>query len=166
LRQGTHSTKNRSNVRGTTRKGAPQKGRGKARIGSLRAAQFRGGGVVFGPKPRSHATSLPVLVRELALRSALATKFRQNQIVFTNPIKLESHKTKDLLPALNYYKPMSLSGLSEAERTDEKLLKAANNLPDVKVIGARHINVYDLLKHEYCIVDEHARKWLEERLVP
>lgn len=161
---------------------------------------------MFGPKPRSHATSLPVLVRELALRSALATKFRQNQIVFTNPIKLESHKTKDLLPALNYYKPMSLSGLSEAERSggsereyssiliisgigepkmkgkksqivqrgegmegilaDEKLLKAANNLPDVKVIGARHINVYDLLKHEYCIVDEHARKWLEERLVP
>ncbi|RKP39548.1 mitochondrial ribosomal protein L4, partial [Dimargaris cristalligena] len=86
-RQGTHSTKGISDVRGTTRKAFPQKGRGAARVGTLRAPQFRGGGIAHGPKPRSHRTELPRQVWLHGLRNALSIKYRQNQLIIVDSLE-------------------------------------------------------------------------------
>ncbi|KAI9218566.1 ribosomal protein L4/L1 family-domain-containing protein [Blastocladiella britannica] len=187
LRQGTHSAKGRADVRGTTKKFAPQKGRGAARVGTRRAPQFRGGGVVHGPVPRSHATELQVKVRELGLRSAIASKFSSDLMVLTTRATrgaVPDGKTRSLNAILGaHYPPRSLGGLSLAgdkngrayssvlivaglEEAPASLARAAANLPDVTVIPAERINVYDVLRHEYLVVDHAARKWLEWRLVP
>ncbi|KNE56519.1 50S ribosomal protein L4 [Allomyces macrogynus ATCC 38327] len=191
-RQGTHQTKGRSDVRGSTRKLAPQKGRGTARVGSLRAPQFRGGGVAHGPISRSHATELPVKVRELGVRAALAAKYVADQLVFVDqlpsgvfqpsPKALAVPKTKTLFQIMNqHYVPKTQGGLSLANKqvdrkyssvllvagiteAPELYVRSAANLPDVKVLPAKDINVYDVLRHEYLVVDHAARKWLEWRL--
>ncbi|KAJ3364377.1 54S ribosomal protein L4 mitochondrial [Allomyces javanicus] len=191
-RQGTHQTKGRSDVRGSTRKLAPQKGRGTARVGSLRAPQFRGGGVAHGPISRSHATELPVKVRELGVRAALAAKYAADQLVFVDqlpsgvfqpsPKALAVPKTKTLFQIMNqHYVPKTQGGLSLANKqvdrkyssvllvagiteAPELYVRSAANLPDVKVLPAKDINVYDVLRHEYLVVDHTARKWLEWRL--
>ncbi|ORZ38133.1 ribosomal protein L4/L1 family-domain-containing protein [Catenaria anguillulae PL171] len=186
-RQGTHAVKGRADVRGTTRKFAPQKGRGAARVGSRRVPLYRGGGVAHGPVPRSHATELQVKVRELGMRSALAVKYTTDELVFTTPItdaSIPEGKTKSLAAILNkHYPPRSAAGVTLAgkhehrkyssvlivsgiEQSPTKLNRAASNLPDVKVIPASDINVYDVLKHEYLVLDHAARKFLEWRLKP
>ncbi|KAJ1655306.1 54S ribosomal protein yml6, mitochondrial [Dispira simplex] len=100
VRQGTHYTRGISDVRGTTKKAFPQKGRGAARVGTLRAPQFRGGGVVHGPKPRSHATELPRKMWLAALRSALSAKYAQNQLVVVDNLHLDTLKTQHLYARL------------------------------------------------------------------
>ncbi|RIA93007.1 ribosomal protein L4/L1 family-domain-containing protein [Glomus cerebriforme] len=178
LRQGTHSSKNRSEVRGTTRKWAPQKGRGKARVGSHRAPQFRGGGVAHGPKPRSHASDLPRQVQLFGLRSALATKFAQNQLFIVENLKLKTSKTRDLLSILNRnaWDPLAddrKQGHSILFLTMDHIKEldlASRNLQRVHVLTANEIvetgDVYNIMGHEILMIDHKTVGLLEELLRP
>ncbi|RUS22973.1 ribosomal protein L4/L1 family-domain-containing protein [Endogone sp. FLAS-F59071] len=171
MRQGTASTKGRADVRGRSGKAAPQKGRGKARVGSKRAPHFRGGGIAFGPRPRDFSTELPKKVQDLGLRVALSTKYAQNQLVVVDSLHLDSHKTRELDKILrdnwNINKDSSLSllfltGTNNNEYRNLEL--AAGNIPHVDLLEAEDVNVYSLLKYELLVVDKEAVKKLEESL--
>ncbi|KAF7731194.1 54S ribosomal protein, mitochondrial [Apophysomyces ossiformis] len=164
MRQGTHSTKGRADVRGSGRKVAGQKGRGKARIGNLKAPHLRGGGVAFGPKPRDHSTDLPRKVQEFGLRVALSAKYAQDQLTIVESLQdFESHKTRDLAKLLeeSYDKP---NLLIIANEENEKLELASRNLPNCEVINVEETNVLDLLTYDKLIIDKGAVQTLEEVL--
>src|SRR5699024_8249811 len=147
LRQGTHAVKNRSQVRGGGRKPWRQKGTGNARQGSIRSPQWVGGGVVFGPTPRSYSYRMPKKVRRLALKSALSTKVKEDNVVVLESLTFEAPKTKDvvtLLSGLNINKKV----LIVTAEKDETVVRSANNLKQVKVISVRDLNVLDLLMHD------------------
>ncbi|KAG0318288.1 hypothetical protein BGZ99_005781 [Dissophora globulifera] len=161
-RQGTHSTKGRSEVSGTTRKAAPQKGRGAARVGSLRAPQRRGGGIVFGPKPRDHSSDLPRKVQDMGLRVALSTKFAQDQLVIVDDLSLDSHRTKEFEAIKDRHGWYSV--LVVASKENEKLWKATRNLQQVDVAVMQEADVLRLLKREIVIMDRKAVRYLEKKL--
>ncbi|KAJ1970660.1 54S ribosomal protein yml6, mitochondrial [Dimargaris xerosporica] len=147
VRQGTHSTRGISDVRGTTRKPWPQKGLGKARAGTLRAPQFRGGGVVHGPKPRSHATEIPRKMWLAGLRSALSLKFLQNQLIIVKDFGLPSHKTNALFRQLvsHYWlfndKRVTPSSTFTELRQIQQLRAALNYRTNYKCTTAVPLNV-------------------------
>ncbi|KAF9427941.1 54S ribosomal protein L4 mitochondrial [Podila epigama] len=161
-RQGTQSTKGRSEVSGTTRKAAPQKGRGAARVGSLRAPQRRGGGIAFGPKPRDHSSELPRKVQEMGLRIALSTKFAQDQLVIVDDIALDSHKTRDFEALQNRHGWDSV--LVVCSNENEKLQRATRNLQQVDVATMRETDVLRLLKRDVVIMDQQSVRYLEKKL--
>ena len=155
LRQGTHAVKNRSQVRGGGRKPWRQKGTGNARQGSIRSPQWVGGGVVFGPTPRSYSYRMPKKVRRLALKSALSTKVKEDNVVVLESLTFEAPKTKDvvtLLSGLNINKKV----LIVTAEKDETVVRSANNLKQVKVISVRDLNVLDLLMHDKLILTKDA----------
>jgi len=154
-RQGTHAVKNRSEVRGGGRKPWRQKGTGRARQGSIRSPQWVGGGVVFGPTPRSYSYKLPKKVRRLALRSALSSKVQENSLVVLEGLAIDAPKTKEvvkLLSALNVEK----KALIVTTEKDENVLRSANNLQSVKVLTVEEVNVLDLLTHDQLIITKDA----------
>lgn len=145
-RAGTHSTKNRGEVEGSTKKIRPQKGTGRARQGSIRAPHHTGGGVVFGPKPRKYTQKVGKMTRRLAIRSALSAKTRDNQLVVIDDLTPASPKTKEmkaLLKAVGVERaPLIVT--AEPNRT---VFLAGRNIPEAKVTHAALINTEDLLKH-------------------
>jgi large subunit ribosomal protein L4 len=154
-RQGTHDTKTRGEVRGGGKKPWKQKGTGRARQGSTRAPHWKGGGVVFGPHPRSYAQKMPKKMRHLALKSALAAKAQENQIKVVDEFKLEGVKTRairDILAQL-HAQPSALILLPEAN-TD--LTRSAHNLENVKTLRTGYLNVRDLLGFEYLVMSKAA----------
>ncbi|KAF9979316.1 54S ribosomal protein L4 mitochondrial [Actinomortierella ambigua] len=162
-RQGTHSTKGRSEVSGTTRKAAPQKGRGAARVGSLRAPQRRGGGIVFGPKPRDHSSDLPKKVQLMGLRVALSTKYAQDQLVVVDSLaSLDSHKTRDFerLQRLHGWDSVFVV----ASKENDNLAKATQNLQTVDVALMQETDVLRLLKREFVVMDRASLRYLEKKL--
>ncbi|KAF9180160.1 hypothetical protein BGZ51_006414 [Haplosporangium sp. Z 767] len=161
-RQGTHSTKGRGEVSGTTRKAAPQKGRGAARVGSLRTPQRRGGGIVFGPKPRDHSSDLPRKVQEMGLRIALSTKFAQDQLVIVDDFDLDSHKTREFEAIKNRHGWDSV--LVVASQENEKLWRATSNLQQVDVAVMHETDVLRLLKRQMVIMDRKSVRYLEKKL--
>ncbi|CAG8439880.1 6856_t:CDS:2 [Diversispora eburnea] len=168
LRQGTHKTKNRAEVSGTGRKYAPQKGRGRARVGSHRAPHWRGGGVAHGPRPRSHATEIPRQVQLLGLRSALSTKYSQNQLLLVENFNLETPKTKHLLEILdrNSWDPLAKervqghSILFLGKEHMKNLDFACRNLQRVHALTSEEIyeggDVYNIMGHEILMMDLEA----------
>ena len=143
LRQGTHKVKNRTEVRGGGKKPWRQKGTGRARQGSIRAPQWRGGGVVFGPTPRSYKFKLNRKVRRLALKSALSTKINDNEFMdLEAPVKT----------------------LIVVDEICPNVARSANNIPGVKLLDAKHVNVYDILNSNKLIMTEAAIKSVEEVL--
>lgn len=155
MRQGTHAVKNRSAVRGGGRKPWRQKGTGRARQGSIRSPQWVGGGVVFGPTPRSYSYKLPKKVRRLALKSALSSKVKENNIVVLESLTLEKPKTKEvvnMLEALN----VEQKALIVTTKKDENVIRSTNNLQNVKVLTVDQVNVLDLLKHDTLILTKEA----------
>ena len=145
MRQGTQKAKNRSEVSGGGRKPWRQKGTGRARQGSIRAPQWRGGGVVFAPTPRSHAIKVNKKVVRLAMRCALSAKFRNNNIVVLDDIKLETFKTKGLvevLKAFNLQETKVALVLAEANGNVEI---AGRNSPNVLVSNYSHVSVYQMM---------------------
>ncbi|KAL1915454.1 mitochondrial 54S ribosomal protein uL4m [Calcarisporiella thermophila] len=166
LRQGTHSTKGRADVRGSSRKILPQKGTGGARHGSIRAPQFRGGGIPFGPKPRDHTTELPVRVRNLGLRVALSTKYAQNQLVVVDSLALPTHKTQELAHIIQRNQWDSILFIIGNSGERKELELAARNLPGVEVLSIEEVGVYELLKREVVIAEEGIVRELERRLSP
>ncbi|WP_047981963.1 50S ribosomal protein L4 [Ornithinibacillus contaminans] len=155
MRQGTHAVKNRSDVRGGGRKPWRQKGTGRARQGSIRSPQWVGGGVVFGPTPRSYSYKLPKKVRRLALKSALSSKVQEENLVVLENIAIDAPKTKEvinMLSALNVNK----KALIVTADTDENVIRSANNIQGVKVLTVTEVNVLDLLTHDKLILTKAA----------
>jgi large subunit ribosomal protein L4 len=160
--QGTHKTKERGEVKGSTKKIVRQKGSGGARHGSRKAPQFVGGGVAHGPRPRSHAHKLPKKVRALALRHALSAKVNAAELIVIDDAVLSDPKTKVLAQKL------AALGIKNALFVDasvnEDFAKAARNLKDVDVLPVIGANVYDILRREKLVLTKSAVEGLEARL--
>ena len=162
-RAGTHKTKGISEIQGTTKKPWRQKGTGRARQGSLRSPQFRGGGIIFGPVVRDHGHDLPKKVRRLGMRVALSTKQAEGQLIVVDEAKLADARTKALIERLA--KLGRTSVLIVGGRTvDDNLLRAARNLPHVDVLPVQGANVYDILRRETLVLTKDAAAELEARL--
>ncbi|KAF9118686.1 54S ribosomal protein L4 mitochondrial [Mortierella sp. 14UC] len=161
-RQGTQSTKSRGEVSGTTRKAAPQKGRGAARVGSLRTPQRRGGGLAFGPKPRDHSSELPRKVQDMGLRIALSTKFAQDQLVIVDDLSLDSHKTRQFEAIQRRHGWDSVLVVAHAENLN--LWRATSNLQQVDVALMQEADVLRLLKRQMVVIDRQSVRYLEKKL--
>jgi large subunit ribosomal protein L4 len=162
-RAGTHKAKGVSDVSGTTKKPYRQKGTGRARQGSLRSPQFRGGGVVFGPVVRSHAHDLPKKVRKLALRCALSAKQRDGKLIVVDAVAADSPKTTALaqrLEKLGFNSVLIVAG----PEVDENFRRAAQNLVGVDVLPQAGANVYDILRRDTLVLSRDAVQHLEARL--
>lgn len=163
LRQGTHKVKNRTEVSGGGKKPWRQKGTGRARQGSIRAPQWRGGGVVFGPTPRSYKFKINRKVGRLALRSALSTKIIDNEFMALDTIKFDAPKTKEMVKVLSNLEAPAKT-LIVMDEIDETVARSANNIPGVKLLDAKRVNVYDVLNSNKLIMTEAAIKSVEEVL--
>ena len=162
-RQGTHETKTRSEVSGGGRKPWRQKGTGRARQGSIRAAQWYHGGVVFGPHMRSYAKKMNRKERRLALKSALAYKTINSELIVVDSFKLETSKTKDLKVILNGLEATK-NVLIVVNELDENMILATRNLNYVNLLQADEINVLDIIAADKMIIEEAAVKTIEEVL--
>lgn len=162
-RAGTHNTKSIGDVSGTTAKPFRQKGTGRARQGSLRSPHYRGGAIIFGPKPRDHSHKLPKKVRQFALRSALSSKFADGKLIVLEDATAAEPKTKALADRLKGLGWSSVLIIGGAE-LDANLVRAASNLPGVDVLPQQGANVYDILRCDVVALTKDAVKHLEERL--
>jgi large subunit ribosomal protein L4 len=159
---GTHDTKRRGEVSGGGKKPYRQKGTGRARQGSTRSPQFRGGGVVFGPHPRSYAQRLPRQMRRLALCGALTAKLDDGAICVLDGFGLEGPKTRDIVGILTALGRAEGRVLIVAPATDETLILSTRNLPRVEVIRADSLNVVALLNADTVLIEQPALSRMEE----
>lgn len=163
LRQGTHKVKGRSEVRGGGRKPWRQKGTGRARQGSIRSPQWVGGGVVFGPTPRTYGFKLPKKVRRLAIKSALSSKVRAEEIVVLENLSLDAPKTKEMVAILSALS-VDRKALIVTANYDETVALSARNIPGVSFVDAEGVNVLDVIKHDKLIITKGAVEKVEEVL--
>ncbi|MCJ7843052.1 50S ribosomal protein L4 [Lederbergia sp. NSJ-179] len=163
LRQGTAKVKNRSEVRGGGAKPWRQKGTGRARQGSIRSPQWRGGGTVFGPVPRSYSYKLPKKVRRLAIKSALSTKVREESILVLESLSFEAPKTKEFVKVLANL-PVGKKALVVTDTVDENVELSGRNIPGITVIEASNLNVLDVTNHQTLILTKAAVEKVEEVL--
>jgi len=163
LRQGTHAVKNRSAVRGGGRKPWRQKGTGRARQGSIRSPQWRGGGVVFGPTPRSYGYKLPRKVRRLAIKSVLSAKAAGDDIIVLDGLNFDAPKTKEFRAVLNNI-DASKKALVVLEDDNEFAKLSARNIPGVKVVAPNNVSVLDVVAHDKLILTKAALEKVEEAL--
>ncbi|MCY8720739.1 50S ribosomal protein L4 [Bacillus sp. S10C12M] len=163
LRQGTHKVKNRSEVRGGGRKPWRQKGTGRARQGSIRSPQWSGGGVVFGPTPRSYSYKLPKKVRRLAIKSVLSSKVIDNNIIVLEDLTLDTAKTKEMAAILKGLSVEKKALIVTAD-ANEAVALSARNIPGVTVVEANGINVLDVVNHEKLLITKAAVEKVEEVL--
>jgi large subunit ribosomal protein L4 len=161
MRQGTADTKTRAEVAGGTHKVYKQKGTGHARQGDNRAPHWRHGGIVGGPTPRSYEQSMPKKMRRLALKSALSVKAKANQLIVLDDLRFDAPKTKNMLGLL--------TGLNLGDRAlvlltgdEEHVVTSCRNLPSVKTLDARYLNVPDLLNHDAVIASRAAIALIEK----
>ncbi|QKX02158.1 50S ribosomal protein L4 [Wolbachia endosymbiont of Dirofilaria (Dirofilaria) immitis] len=161
-RAGTHKTRGISDISGTTAKPYSQKRTGRARQGSLRSPQFRGGEIIFGPVVRSHAYSLNKKVRELGLRIALSLKYFNNQIIILDSLDINVRKTSEMC---RYVKKFKFSSFLIVGDYGDNLLRATRNLRYVNLIKPIGLNVFDMLNHECIMLTNDALKSLEDRLL-
>jgi len=159
-RQGTQSTKTRSEVSGGGRKPWKQKGTGRARQGSIRAPQWIKGGIALGPKPRSYKYTLNKKVKRLALKSALTTKVQENNIIVLDNLSFEEIKTKNMVKVLENIK-VEKALVVIAER-DSNVQLSTRNIPNVKAALVNTINTYDLLKYQTLVITKDAVEKIEE----
>ena len=163
LRQGTHAVKNRSAVRGGGRKPWRQKGTGRARQGTIRAPQWRGGGVVFGPTPRSYAYKMPKKMRRLALRSALSFKVQENSFTIVDTFGFEAPKTKEFKQVLANLS-IDTKVLVVLENGNDFAALSARNLPNVSVVTSDNVSVLDVVSANKVLATQTALTQLEEVL--
>ena len=164
-RQGTASTKTRSEVSGGGRKPWRQKGTGRARQGSIRAAQWYHGGVVFGPTPRDYDKKMNRKERRLALKSALAYKDIDKAIVVVDSLNLETNKTKDMLNILSNLKVADKKVLIVVDELNENLILATRNIASVMLLETSEINTLDIVSADVMVITEAAAKAIGEVLV-
>lgn len=163
-RQGDAATKNRGLVAGSTRKIYRQKGTGRARHSDRHANIFVGGGKSFGPHPRDYFYSLPLKARRGAMRSALAAKYKDGNLVVVDDVKVKAPKTKEMVATL---KTMGITRcLIVTDTADTNLARAVRNIPYVKLVRASGLNIYDVLKHEHLVITQPALAKVQEILQP
>jgi len=163
-RVGTHSTKTRSEVRGGGKKPWKQKGTGRARQGTIRAAQWVGGGIVNGPKPRDYSQKMPQKMRQLALRSALSLKAREKELLLIDEISLKEFKTKLMVDFISKFKDEKEKVMVVIGQFDENLHRSARNIPKVNMVSAGRVSVYDLMWADKIIMAKEAAHAIEEVL--
>jgi len=159
-RQGTQSAKTRAEVRGGGAKPRPQKGSGRSRQGSIRAPQWRGGGIIFAPKPRSYSFKLNKKVKRLALKSALSSKVRDGKILVLEDLALNAVKTKDMVKVIDNLKVVK--PLIVLANDCQNVVLSTRNIQGAKTAGVNTINVYDILKHGHLVVTKAAVEKIEE----
>ncbi|MBI1327721.1 MAG: 50S ribosomal protein L4 [Alphaproteobacteria bacterium] len=162
-RAGTHKTKGVSEVSGTGKKPWKQKGTGRARFSTLRAPQFKGGAIIFGPVVRSHATDLPKKTRALALKMALAVKAKEGKLIVLDSSKMKEAKTKTVAAA---FEKLGFSNalIVDANDFDMNFALSARNIPNIDVLPSDGANVYDILRRDTLVLTQEAVKELTERL--
>ena len=161
-REGTAASKTRGMISGSTKKLFRQKGTGNARAGSIKSPLRKGGGVIFGPSPRSYGIKVPKKVRKLALKMALSAKVSDSQLFVIDALELEEIKTKALANVLSALKLDDLLIVSDTD--DTKLALSSRNIPDVKVIKTEGLNVYDILKFKNLLLVESSIENIKGRL--
>ena len=164
MRQGTQKAKKRSEVRGGGRKPWRQKGTGRARQGSIRSPQWRGGGVVFAPTPRSHAIKINKKVVRLAMRCALSSKVRDNHIVVLDQLTLDTFKTKGLVEVLKTFHLENDKVVLALDEANGNVELAGRNLPNVLVGQYNHISVYQMMNAKHLVITKTAVEKFEEVL--
>jgi len=161
-RKGTASTKSRNEVRGGGKKPYRQKGTGRARAGTIRSPLWRGGGVIFGPKPRDYSYKVTKKVRKAALRSALTQKLKDGKLLVVDELGIDEIKTRKFVEVMNSF------GISQAlivvAEPDRNLLLSARNVPGVKVLNAVGVNVYDVLRYDTLVIKKDAVDVIEKAL--
>lgn len=162
-RAGTASVKHRSDVKGSGKKLFRQKGTGRARRGDIKDPLLRGGGSIFGPDPKSYAYKVPKKVRRMALKMALSSKFKENELLLLNDFDLEQIKTKEFLRIMEALSVTN--GLIITDKKDEKLELSSRNVPGIKVLKSQGLNVFDILKYKNLILLESSLKEIEGRLL-
>lgn len=159
-RQGTKSTKTRSEVRGGGRKPWRQKGTGRARAGTIRSPLWKGGGVVFAPKSRDYSKKINRKVRSLAMRSVLSAKAQEEELRILDQIVLEAAKTKEMVAIL---KNIDINkALIVLPENDVQVMRSTNNISDVAITTVNELNVYDMLKYDYLVMTRAALEKIEE----
>lgn len=161
MRQGTHKVKGRSEVRGGGRKPWKQKGTGRARQGSIRSPQWKGGGVVFGPTPRSYGYKLPKKVRRLAIKSALSSKVIDNDIIVLDQLAMAQPKTKEFAAILKNLN-VDRKALVVTSSFEDNVALSARNIPGVKFLTAEGLNVLDVIVYDKLIITKDAVSKVEE----
>ena len=162
-RSGSAAVKHRSDVRGSGRKLFRQKGTGRARRGNIKSPLLRGGGVVFGPDPKSYSYKIPKKVKRIALKMALSTKFQENNLVVIDQFELEQIKTREFLKvvnALNIKDALIITG-----KKNKNLELSSRNIPNIKVLCSKGLNVYDILKYKKLILLKSSIEEIEGRLL-
>jgi len=160
-RQGTASAKTRGEVSGSTRKMYRQKHTGNARAGSIKSPLRRGGGVIFPPKPRSYRQAMPKEMRRLALRCVLSAKAGDKELMVLDELKFDQPKTRDMAKVLSAL-AVDGSALIATSQPEENLIKSARNLPQVKTIPARLLNIIDITSYKKLLMTEAAVRQIEE----
>ncbi|WP_207457962.1 50S ribosomal protein L4 [Azospirillum sp. SYSU D00513] len=162
-RSGNHKTKGISDIQGTTKKPYRQKGTGRARQGSTRSPQFRGGATIFGPVVRSHEHDLTKKVRKLALKTALSTKLADGKLIVVDLATADSHKTKELAAR---FATLGLTSalIIDGSNLDENFARASRNIPLIDVLPEQGANVYDILRRDTLVLTRNAVEQLEARL--
>ncbi|MBQ4271840.1 MAG: 50S ribosomal protein L4 [Clostridiales bacterium] len=159
-RQGTSSTKTRSEVRGGGKRPYRQKGTGRARHGSTRSAQYVGGGIIFGPKPRDYSYTVPKKIKRLAMKSALSSKFADKKIIVVDDLDLGEIKTAKMVDAL---KALGTdNALVVMSEKNDNVILSSRNIPDVKTALVNTINVFDILKYDSLLVSKAAVEKIQE----
>ncbi len=163
-RQGTHKSKERAEISGSTRKLKKQKGTGTARAGSIKSPVFRGGGRVFGPKPRDYSFKLNKKLKTLARKSALSYKVKEGAFTVLNSVEMKEPKTKDYLTILANLKMGSIKTLLVLPEGNENVLLSSRNIKNTKVVTAELLSTYDIVNADNILAVEGAVKIIEERL--
>jgi large subunit ribosomal protein L4 len=161
LRRGTASTKKRGEVSGGGRKPWRQKGTGRARQGSIRSPLWKGGGVVFGPKPRSFRISIPKKIKKLGLLSSISIKLNENKLFVVNGIKYDKPSTKEAVKLLNKLN-LTTSTLFVFDDRNGEVLLSMRNIPKITPIHYRFLNTYDILKHDNLVLTKEAYEKVKE----
>jgi large subunit ribosomal protein L4 len=162
-RSGTAAVKRRSDVKGSTRKLYRQKGTGRARKGDIKSPLLRGGGVVFGPNPRSYEQKVSKKVRRLALKMALSSKLQGDELLVVDNMEMERIKTKDFLGIINAL--AADNALIITAEPNENLERSSRNVPNIKVMRTEGLNVYDILKHRKLVLLQGSLERIEGRLL-
>jgi len=162
-RSGSAAVKHRSDVRGSGRKLFRQKGTGRARRGNIKSPLLRGGGVVFGPDPKSYSYKIPKKVKRMALKMALSTKFQENNLVVIDQFEFEQIKTKEFLKVVNALNIKN--ALIITDKKNKNLELSSRNIPNIKVLCSKGLNVYDILKYKKLILLKSSIEDIEGRLL-
>ena len=164
-RQGSHKTKTRSEVNGRAKKPFSQKGTGNARQGSSKPPHFRGGATSMGPVNRDHSFSLNKKEKKLALKSALSSKFKEDNIIFIDSFEIDSLKTKNLNSKLSKFNFRSALFVYGTDDLNDNFKKASSNLPRISALSHTGVNVKDLISHEKIFIEEISIEKISQRLL-